>query len=109
MLASHPAFQDDFDYDSVVYPKRPQAEIDADIDFFVNHPLNARQLTPEMLELPEFQALQALQHDGSPDEIATNFLNHGYDSLNKVVMKESKNNQVDIEQALYCFDEALEY
>ena len=24
-------------------------------------------------------------------------------------MKESKNNQVDIEQALYCFDEALEY
>jgi len=26
-----------------------------------------------------------------------------------VVLKESKNNQVDIEQALYCFDEALEY
>ena len=26
-----------------------------------------------------------------------------------MVLKESKNNQVDIEQALYCFDEALEY
>jgi hypothetical protein len=54
----------------VVYPKRSQAEIDADIDFFVNHPLNARELTPEMLQMPEFQALSALQHDGTPDEIA---------------------------------------
>jgi hypothetical protein len=33
-----------------------------------------------------------MQHDGTPDEIAQNFLNHGYDSLNKVVLKESKNN-----------------
>ena len=36
-------------------------------------------------------------------------MNHGYDYLNKVILKESKNNQVDIEQAIYCFDEGLEY
>jgi hypothetical protein len=57
MLASHPAFQDDFDYDSVVYPKRSQEEIDQDIEYFVSHPLNARELTPELLQMPEFQAL----------------------------------------------------
>ena len=36
-------------------------------------------------------------------------MNHGYDYLNKVILKESKDSQKDIEQALYCFDEGLEY
>jgi hypothetical protein len=36
---------------------RTQQEIDDDIDFFTNHPFNARKITPELLETPEFQAL----------------------------------------------------
>lgn len=35
--------------------------------------------------------------------------NHGYEYLNKVILKETKNQQADIEQALYCFDEGLAY
>lgn len=35
-------------------PPRSQAEVDADVEFFLNHPLNARTITPEMLEMPEF-------------------------------------------------------
>lgn len=108
LLATHPAFQDDDVEWPTNIPKRPQSEIDADIEFFVNHPLNARKLTPEMIEQPEFQALAALAYDGTPDEVAANFRNHGYDYLNKVITKESKNQQNDIDQALYCFDEALE-
>jgi hypothetical protein len=57
-----------------------------------------------MLDLPEYQALQALAYEGTPDEVAKNFKNHGYDRLNKVLMKESKNESKDIEEALYCFD-----
>lgn len=60
-----------------------------------------------MLARPEYQALAALAYDGTPDEVAANFRNHGYAHLDKVVLKESKNQQGDIEQALYCFDEAL--
>lgn len=52
---------------------RTKEEIDADIDFLANHPLNAKTITPEMLETPEFQALQQLAFEGSPDEVATNF------------------------------------
>jgi tetratricopeptide (TPR) repeat protein len=100
---------EDPDFEWPNFPKRSQEEIDADIEFFVNHPLNAKKITPEMLEMPEFQALAALLHDGTPDEVAKNFMNHGYDYLNKVVLKESKNSEQDIEQAIYCFDEGLEY
>lgn len=52
---------------------RTQEEIDADIEYFVKHPLNARHLTPEMLDMPEFQALQSLAYDGTPEEVALNF------------------------------------
>jgi hypothetical protein len=107
LLSSHPAFQDDMPWPENL-PKRSQEEIDKDIEFFVNHPLNAKTLTPEMLESPEFQALSALAYDGTPDEVAKNFMNHGYDFLNKVIVKESKNQQKDIEQALYCFDEGID-
>lgn len=60
------------------YPQRSKEEIEKDIEYFVNHPLNVRQVTPEMLELPEFQALQNLAYEGTPEEIAKNFKNHGY-------------------------------
>lgn len=98
LLATHPAFQDDYDVEwPTNLPQRPQEEIDKDIEFFVNHPLNAKKLTPEMLEMPEFQALANLAYDGTPDEVAENFRNHGYDYLNKVILKESKNQNQDIE------------
>lgn len=109
LLASHPAFADDDIEWPTNVPKRSQEEIDKDIEFFVNHPLNAREITPQMLEMPEFQALAALAYDGTPDDIANNFRNHGYDYLNKVILKDSKNQQQDIEQALYCFDEGLDH
>ena len=89
MLSSHPAFMED-DIWPESFPKRSQEEIDKDIEFFVNHPLNCTKITPETLERPEFQALAALAYDGTPDEVAKNFLNHGYDHLNKVITKESK-------------------
>jgi hypothetical protein len=36
-------------------------------------------------------------------------MKNGYEFLNKVVLKESKDQTTDIEQAIYCFDEGLEY
>lgn len=54
LLASHPAFQDDDIEWPTNIPQRSQAEIDKDIEFFVNHPLNATKLTPEMLDQPEY-------------------------------------------------------
>lgn len=109
LLETHPAFQDDYSQEwPTSIPKRSQEEIQKDIEFFANHPLNARKITPDMLQQPEFQALAALAYDGTPEEVAKNFLNHGYGHLDKVVLKESKNNERDIEQALYCFDEGLD-
>ena len=83
-LGNHPAFQND--YDDMVGEsgsKRTQEEIDQDIEFFVNHPLNVKVITPEMLERPEFQALAALAYDGTPDEVALNFLVSIYPSLSR--------------------------
>ena len=48
-----------------------------------------------MLEQPEFQALQQLAYEGTPDEVAGNFKNHAYEQLNKLVLNESKNNEKD--------------
>jgi hypothetical protein len=106
-MSQHPAFFDDFEWPQM--PKRSQEEIDADVEFFINHPIVAKKITPEMMERPEYQALSELLHEGTPDEVAKNFMNHGYEYLNKVVLKESKNQTTDIEQALYCFDEGMEY
>lgn len=36
------------------YEKGPQSDVDDDIEFFENHPLTCKELTPEMLERPEF-------------------------------------------------------
>lgn len=35
-------------------PPRTAEEVEEDIQFFINHPLNAKKVTPEMLELPEY-------------------------------------------------------
>lgn len=50
--------------------ERTQAEIDEDLESFLKHPMNCKELTPEMLNMPEFQALQDLAHEGEPDEVA---------------------------------------
>lgn len=42
------------DIDFVTNQRRTKEEIDEDVEYFINHPLNAKELTPEMLELPEF-------------------------------------------------------
>ena len=46
-------------------PKRSEEEIEAELEEFLNHPLNCKELTPDMLERPEFQALQAMAYEGS--------------------------------------------
>jgi hypothetical protein len=33
-------------------PNKP--DLDEDIKYFTNHPLNCREITPEMLQRPEF-------------------------------------------------------
>lgn len=77
-------------------PKRTPEEEEADLDEFLNHPLNCKKITPEMLELPEFQALQAMAYEGSPDEVGKNFLTHALEQLEKVLLKKSKNEEKDI-------------
>ena len=72
------------------------------------HPLNCKQITPKMLESPEFQALQQLAYDGTPFEVAKNFLHHATESLSKLLLKQSKNEEKDFQEALHCFDEALD-
>jgi hypothetical protein len=62
-------------------PPRTQEEIDQEIDDFCNHPLNVKKITPEMLERPEYQALQALAYEGTPDEVGQNFVQCGMDNL----------------------------
>ena len=56
-------------------------EEDPDLKALFDHPLNAIKVTPELLENPTFQGIQSLIYDGTPEEIAQNFLNHGKESL----------------------------
>ena len=51
-------------------PKRTDEEVEADLEEFMNHPLNCKEITPEALERPEFQALQAMAYEGEPIEVA---------------------------------------
>ena len=74
----------------------------------MKHPLNCGEITEEMLQRPEFQALQQLAYEGSPEEVAGNFKNHAYEQLDRLVKNESKNNEKDFQEALYCFEQALE-
>jgi hypothetical protein len=34
-------------------PRDPN-EVDDDVEYFTNHPLNCKEITPEMMEMPEF-------------------------------------------------------
>jgi len=51
-MSQHPAFMDDFDWPSM--PKRSQEEIDADVEYFINHPIVAKKITPELMQRPEY-------------------------------------------------------
>jgi hypothetical protein len=51
-----------------------------------------------------------LKYDGTPEEQARNFKSHAFESLNKVLLKQTKDGQhdrVECERALHFFDEAL--
>ena len=89
-------------------PERTEEEIEADWEEWLNHPLNCKELTPDMLEREEFQALQAMQYDGTPVEIARNFKNHAYEQLGHLLLKKSKNTEKDFQEAMHCFEQALE-
>ena len=89
-------------------PKMTQEEQERDLEDFINHPLNCRELTPEMLQNENFQALMAMQQEGTDLERQQNFKNHAYDHLGKLLLNKSKNEEKDFQEALYCFDSALE-
>jgi len=61
-----------------------------------------------MLEKPEFQALQNMAFEGTPTDVAKNFKNHAYDHLSNLLLKKSKNEEKDFQEALYCFEQALD-
>jgi len=79
---------DDFEYDPSKYPKRTQEEIDKDVEEFINHPLNVKNFDPKMLEDENFQAIQALVYEGTPDEVASRFLARGDEYLIKKIPKQ---------------------
>lgn len=35
-------------------PKRTDEEVEAELDEWLKHPLNCKEVTPEMLEMPEY-------------------------------------------------------
>jgi len=74
------------------------------MDEWINHPLNCSAVTPEMLERPEYQALMQMAHEGTPLEVQNNFKHHAMDQLGKLLLKKSKNEEKDFQEALYCFD-----
>jgi len=89
-------------------PKMTPEEQQESMDEWINHPLNCQAVTPEMLERPEYQALMQMAHDGTPMEVQNNFKHHAMEQLGKLLMKSSKNEEKDFQEALYCFDQALE-
>lgn len=89
-------------------PKSTPDQIEADMEEWINHPLNCKELTPKMLEQPEFQALMQMSHEGTPQEVAENFKHHAYEHLGALLLKKSKNEEKDFQESLYCFDQALE-
>lgn len=82
---------------------------DPSLSVLFDHPLNANKITPELLEKPEFQAIQSLVYDGEPEEVAQNFLNHGVESLKESEdLKNVKDKEkVKLHDALHCFEEGV--
>ena len=75
-----------------------------------------KELTPEMLERPEFKALQELAYDGTPEEQCRNFKDHAFEALNKVLTGATKANKhlelkeadkLECERAMHFFNEAF--
>ncbi len=60
-------------------PKMTEEEQAEALEEWRNHPLNAKEITPEMLERPEYQALMAMAHEGTPLEVQNNFKHHAYE------------------------------
>jgi len=84
--------------------------VDDDVEYFANHPLNCKELTPEVLARPEFQALHALAYEGTPEEVCKNFKEHAMEALHDVIMKHTKTaerDQVECERAMHFFDQAF--
>jgi len=46
--------------------------------------------------------------EGTPEEVAKNFLTHGMNSLEKVLLKMATVDSKEVEEAIYCFDTGLE-
>ena len=49
-----------------------------------------------------------MAYEGTPTEIAQNFKNHAYAQLGALLLKKSENNEKDFQEALYCFEQALD-
>lgn len=58
--------------------------------------------TPELLETPEFKAIQSLLYDGEPEENAQNFLNHGIEGLKKANELTGEKRAMKILDAMNC-------
>jgi len=89
-------------------PDKP--DVDDDIEYLKNPPICCKELTPEMLEQPEFKALQELAYDGTPEEVARNFKTHAFDALTTIINRTNKNekvDQVEAERAMHFFNEAF--
>jgi hypothetical protein len=64
-----------------------------------------------MMEKPEFQALQALAYDGEPKDVCKNFKNHAMETLEKILLKNTKSadhDLVECERAMHFFTEAFD-
>jgi hypothetical protein len=53
--------------------------------------MTCKELTPEMLEKPEFAALQNMAYDGTPEEVCRNFRHHAMEALDMILKKYTKN------------------
>lgn len=72
--------------------------------------MTCKELTPEILDKPEFAALQNLAYDGTPEEVCRNFRNHAMEALDMILKKYTKNkkhDQVECERAMHFFNEAF--
>jgi hypothetical protein len=49
-----------------------------------------------------------MAYEGTPTEVSKNFLTHAIESLSKLLLKQSKNEEKDFQESLYCFGEALD-
>jgi hypothetical protein len=77
-------------------------EEDPSLKIIFDHPLNATEITPELLESPEFLAIQCLVYDGEPEAVAKNFLKHGIESFEESKDLEGDKAKYKLLDAIYC-------